>query len=115
MRHAATLLLLCATSVAAGPPDAPTWSRPLITATVVHGAVRIADDAHTCSNLAHGGHEFNYPTQSCAGVVAWNTATFAGFTLLSYELARHGHCKLAVALQWVGAGTDAAWAAVPRR
>ena len=120
----AVVLYLAVTARCAELPDAPvqpepvrhtqTWDRQLITATAVHGAVRIVDDVQTCHHLANGGHEYGFPTQSCAGVVAMNSAVYAGVTFASYELARHGHRKLAVALQYIGAGTDAAFIAIPR-
>ena len=91
------------------------WTRPLITATAVHGAIRIADDVQTCQHLANGGHEYGFPTQSCAGVVAMNSAVYAGITFVSWELAKHGHRKMAVWMQYIGAGTDAAALLIPRQ
>ena len=65
------------------------------------------DNARTCQNLANGGREYELPTQTCAGVVVINTAIYAGMTFASYELAKHGHRKAAVSLQWLGAASDA--------
>lgn len=100
-------------AAAAGHP-APVFDRELKIATAAHFFVRAADDAHTCNNLANGGHEYSFPTQSCAGVVALNTAWFAGSGVLSWELARHGHRRIATAVQWIAASVDAADLLVPR-
>jgi hypothetical protein len=117
----ATLLLLSGMAQAGELPDAPVPQhspgpdRAFWVATVAHAAVRVGDDINTCRGLARGGaHEDVYPTQSCGGVVAWNAATFAAFTFAGYELAKHGHKRLATALQYVGAGTDAVGIATSR-
>src|ERR1019366_2436167 len=92
----------------------PVFTRQLLTATAVHGAVRIVDDVHTCQNLASGGREYSFPTQSCAGVIGLNSAVYAATVFASYELARHGHRKLATAVQYIGGSVDAAFLLVPR-
>ena len=123
---AALLALATAALASDGLPDAPsvtqpppvkhtaTWDRQLVIATAVHGGVRVLDDVRSCQHLANGGHEYGFPTQSCAGVIGFNTAVFAGLTFASYELAKHGHRKLAVALQYAGAAADTAAIAIPR-
>ena len=92
---------------------APTINRQLWTAIAVHGAVRVVDDVHTCQNLAGGGREYIFPTQSCGGVVAINSLVYASTVFASYELAKHGHRKLAVALQYIGAASDSAFILFP--
>ena len=108
--------ILTTAALAADLPDAPSATRPptpvydrqLWVATAVHFGIRAVDDARTCSNLANGGHEDVYPTQSCAGIVAWNAGVFAALAVTSYELAKHGHRKLALAAQYIGATVDSA-------
>ena len=118
MKPLAVLLILATASLAADLPDAPSTTKPperkqpaynrqLWIATGVHFAVRVADDVRTCQFLAQGGHENLYPTQSCAGIVAWNTGVFAGLTFASYELAKHDHRKIALAVHYVAATLDA--------
>ena len=122
----AALLLLATAAIAAdGLPDAPsvqkrdaapqpTFNRQLWTATAVHGAVRVIDEVHTCQNLASGGHEYSFPVQNCGGVVALNSAVYGSTVLGSYLLAKHGHRKLAVAVQYLGAAGDSVFILVPR-
>jgi hypothetical protein len=128
MKHTtlAALLLLATVALASDSlPDAPgavghpesrqtVWTRPLLASVALHGAVRVGDDINTCRGLAQGAREAIYPTQSCGGVVAWNAATFGAFTFASYELAKHGHRKWALALQYIGAGSNAVGIATSR-
>ena len=115
MKSIAVLLALATAALAADLPDAPVpperkqpvYDRQLWLATGTHFAVRVADDARTCRNLASGGHEVVFPTQSCAGVVALNSATFAAAAFTSYELAKHHHRKLGLAVQYVATALDA--------
>jgi len=99
---------------ASAPHSAPAFDRRLWIATGIHFAVRAIDDGHTCQNLASGGHEYGFPTQSCAGVIGFNTAWFAGVTFVSYEFAKHGHRKIALALTYAATTVDAGELLTPR-
>lgn len=73
-----------------------------------HAGVRTADTIVTCHNLANGAKEVWIPTQSCAGIAAWQAGSVAVVLGIGYLFHRTGHHTLERITPWVGTGASAA-------
>lgn len=84
------------------------FDRQQLLALYVHAGVRLADTVKTCRAISHGGVEDWIPTQSCAGITAWQTAS-VGLTLgVGWLFHKHGHHTLERITPWVGTGASVA-------
>jgi hypothetical protein len=84
------------------------FDRQQMIALYVHSGVRLADTINTCHALANGGKEDWIPTQSCAGIAAWQAGS-VGLTLgLGWLFHKTGHHKLERITPWVGTGASVA-------
>lgn len=89
-------------------PEHKFFDRQQMIALYVHSGVRLADTINTCHTLANGGKEDWIPTQSCAGIVAWQAGS-VGLTLgLGWLFHKTGHHKLERITPWVGTGPSVA-------
>jgi hypothetical protein len=70
--------------------------------------VRLADTIKTCRELTHGGVEDWIPTQSCAGIAAWQAGSVGLALGIGWLLHKHGHHRLERIVPWVGTGASAA-------
>lgn len=89
-------------------PEHKFWDRQQKLALAVHSAVRLADTIKTCRELAHGGIEDWIPTQSCAGVAAWNAGSVGVALGIGWLFHRYGFHRLERITPWVGTGASAA-------
>jgi hypothetical protein len=95
---------------AATPPPSPHkfFDRQQLLALYVHSGVRVADTIKTCRSISHGGTEDWIPTQSCAGIAAWQAGS-VGLTLgVGWLFHHYGHHTLERLTPWVGTGASAA-------
>lgn len=74
----------------------------------VHSGVRVADTIKTCRELAHGGVEVWIPTQSCAGIAAWNAGSVGLALGIGWIFHHYGLHRLERLTPWVGTGASAA-------
>lgn len=84
------------------------WDRQQKLALAVHSAVRLADTIKTCRELADGGVEDWIPTQSCAGVAAWNAGSVGVVLGIGWLFHRYGFHRLERITPWIGTGASAA-------
>lgn len=84
------------------------WDRQQRLALMVHGGVRVADTIKTCRELAHGGVEVWIPTQSCAGVAAWNAGSVGLALGIGWLFHKYGLHRLERITPWVGTSASAA-------
>ena len=89
-------------------PEHKFWDRQQKLALAVHGAVRLADTIKTCRELADGGVEDWIPTQSCAGVAAWNAGSVGVALGIGWLFHRYGFHRLERTTPWIGTGASAA-------
>ncbi|HUI83590.1 MAG TPA: hypothetical protein VL240_05165 [Candidatus Binatia bacterium] len=95
-------------TVAQVPAQHRFFDRQQLLALYIHSGMRVADAIKTCRELSHGGVEDWIPTQSCAGVVAWQGGS-VGLTLgVGWLLHRHGNHRLERIVPWIGTGASAA-------
>ena len=73
-----------------------------------HAGVRTADTIVTCHNLANGATEAWIPTQSCAGIAAWQAGSVALTLGIGYLFYKTGHHKLERLTPWFSTGASAA-------
>ncbi len=73
-----------------------------------HSGVRVADTIKTCREIAHGGVEVWIPTQSCAGIAAWNAGSVALALGIGWIFHHYGLHRLERLTPWVGTGASAA-------
>ena len=87
------------------------WDQQQKLALAAHSAVRLADTIKTCRELAHGGVEDWIPTQSCAGIAAWNAGSVGAALGIGWLFHRYGFHRLERITPWIGTGASAAgWA-----
>ena len=84
------------------------WDRQQKFALVVHSGVRLADTIKTCRELAHGGREVWIPTQSCAGIAAWNAGSVGLALGIGWLFHKYGLHRLERITPWVGTSAAAA-------
>ena len=84
------------------------WDRQQKLALMVHGAMRVADTTKTCRELAHGGREVWIPTQSCAGIAAWNAGSVGVALGVGWLFHKYGFHRLERITPWVGTSASAA-------
>lgn len=89
-------------------PEHKFWDRQQKLALAVHSAVRLADTIKTCRELAHGGVEDWIPTQSCAGIAAWNAGSVGVALGIGWLFHRYGFHRLERITPWIGTGASAA-------
>ena len=90
------------------PEEHKFFDKQQMIALYVHGGVRTADTIVTCHNIANGATENWIPTQSCAGIAAWQAGS-VGLTLgIGWLFHKTGHHKLERMTPWVGTGASAA-------
>lgn len=89
-------------------PEHKFWDRQQKLGFAADSALRLADTIKTCRELADGGREVWIPTQSCAGIAAWNAGS-VGLTLgIGWLFHRYGFHRLERLTPWVGASASAA-------
>jgi hypothetical protein len=74
----------------------------------VHAGVRTADTINTCHSIANGATEVWIPTQSCAGIAAWQAGSVGLALGVGWLFHKTGHHKLERITPWVGTGASAA-------
>ncbi len=84
------------------------WDRQQRFALAVESAVRLADTIKTCRELADGGREEWIPTQSCAGVAAWNAGSVGLALGVGWLFHHYGHHRLERIVPWVSTAASAA-------
>ena len=84
------------------------WDRQQKLALMVHSGVRVADTIKTCRELAHGGMEVWIPTQSCAGIAAWNAGSVGLALGIGWLFHKYGFHRLERITPWVGTSASAA-------
>jgi len=84
------------------------FDRQQLLALYVHTGVRVGDTIKTCRELAHGGVEEWIPTQSCAGIAAWQAGSVGLALGIGYLFHRHGNHRLERITPWVGTSASAA-------
>jgi hypothetical protein len=89
-------------------PDHDFWDRQQKLALVVHSGVRLADTIKTCRELAHGGMEVWIPTQSCAGIAAWNAGSVGLALGMGWFFHKYGLHRLERITPWAGTSASAA-------
>lgn len=89
-------------------PEHKFWDRQQKLALAAHSAVRLADTIKTCRELADGGVEDWIPTQSCAGVAAWNAASVGAVLGIGWLFHKYGFHRMERITPWVGTGASAA-------
>lgn len=67
-----------------------------------HSGVRVADTIKTCRVLSHGGREDWIPTQSCAGIAAWQAGSVGLALGVGWLFHKTGHHRLERITPWVG-------------
>jgi hypothetical protein len=90
------------------PAEHKFFDRQQLTGLYVHTGVRLADTIKTCRELAHGGGEDWIPTQSCAGIAAWQAGSVGLALGIGWLLHKHGNHRLERIVPWVGTGASAA-------
>jgi hypothetical protein len=84
------------------------FDRQQMLALYVHSGVRLADTIKTCRELSHGGTEDWIPSQSCAGVAAWQAGS-VGLTLgIGWLFHQRGHHTLERWTPWVATAASTA-------
>lgn len=98
--------------VRAAAPELPVqhkfFDRQQLLALYVHSGVRLADTIKTCRVLAHGGVEQWIPSQSCAGIAAWQAGSVGLALGIGWLFHKHGNHRLERLTPWVGTGASAA-------
>ena len=89
-------------------PEHKFWDRQQKVALAAHSAVRLADTIKTCRELADGGREVWIPTQSCAGIAAWNAGSVGVALGIGWLFHRYGFHRLERITPWVATGASAA-------
>ena len=89
-------------------PEHKFWDRQQKLALAIHSAVRLADTIKTCRELADGGVEDWIPTQSCAGIAAWNAGSVGVAVGIGWLFHRYGFHRLERITPWIGTGASAA-------
>ena len=89
-------------------PEHIFWDRQQKVALAAHSAVRLADTIKTCRELADGGREVWIPTQSCAGIAAWNAGSVGVALGIGWLFHRYGFHRLERITPWVATGASAA-------
>jgi hypothetical protein len=84
------------------------WDRQQKFALTVESSVRLADTIKTCRELADGGREDWIPTQSCAGVAAWNAGSVGVALGVSWLFHHYGRHRLERIVPWVSTAASAA-------
>lgn len=74
----------------------------------VHAGVRTADTVVTCHNIANGATEMWIPTQSCAGIAAWQAGSVGAALGIGWLFHKTGHHKLERLTPWVATSASAA-------
>jgi len=90
------------------PPEHTFWDRQQKIALAVHSSVRLADTIKTCRELADGGKEVWIPTQSCAGIAAWNAGSVGLALGIGWLFHKYGLHRLERITPWVGTAASAA-------
>ena len=73
-----------------------------------HSAVRVADTIKTCRSISHGGVEDWIPSQSCAGIAAWQAGSVGLALGMGWIFYKTGHHRLERITPWVATGFSAA-------
>ena len=89
-------------------PEHNFWDRQQKLALMLHSGVRLADTIKTCRELAHGGMEVWIPTQSCAGIAAWNAGSVGLALGVGWLFHKYGFHRLERITPWVGTAASAA-------
>lgn len=89
-------------------PEHKFFDRQQLLALYVHSGVRLADTIKTCRSIAHGGVEDWIPTQSCAGIAAWQAGSVGLALGVGWLFHKHGHHTLERITPWAGTGASAA-------
>lgn len=84
------------------------WDRQQKLGLAVHSAVRLADTIKTCRELRDGGVEDWIPTQSCAGIAAWNAGSVGAALGIGWLFHKYGLDRLERLTPWVATGASAA-------
>ena len=84
------------------PDQHPFFDRQQRFALYAHSGMRIADSIKTCRVLSHGGREDWIPTQSCAGIAAWQAGSVGVALGVGWLFHKTGHHRLERITPWVG-------------
>jgi hypothetical protein len=95
-------------SIPAPPPQHKFFDGQQLLALYAHSGMRTVDTIKTCRELSHGGHEDWIPTQSCAGIAAWQVGSIGLALGVGWMFHRHGHHRLERITPWVATSASAA-------
>lgn len=84
------------------------WDRQQKLGLAVHSAVRVADTIKTCRELRDGGVEDWIPTQSCAGIAAWNAGSVGAALGIGWLFHKYGLHRLERLTPWLATAASAA-------
>lgn len=73
-----------------------------------HSGIRVADTIKTCRSISHGGVEDWIPSQSCAGIAAWQVGSIGLALGVGWIFYKTGHHRLERLTPWVATGFSAA-------
>jgi len=90
------------------PPQHKFFDRQQLLALYAHSGMRVLDTVKTCRELSDGGREDWIPTQSCAGVAAWQVGSVGLALAVGWMFHKHGNHRLERITPWVGTGASAA-------
>ena len=96
---------------AAAPPkpeEHKFFDKQQMIALYVHAGVRTADTIVTCHNIANGATEMWIPTQSCAGIAAWQAGSVGLALGIGWLFHKTGHHKLERITPWVATTASSA-------
>lgn len=96
---------------AAAPPKAEEhkfFDKQQLIALYVHAGVRTADTIVTCHNIANGATEMWIPTQSYAGIAAWQAGSVGLALGIGWLFHKTGHHKLERITPWVATTASSA-------
>jgi len=84
------------------------FDRQQLAALYAHSGMRVLDTIKTCRELSDGGREDWIPTQSCAGVAAWQAGSVGLALGVGWLFHKTGHHRLERMAPWVGTSASAA-------
>jgi hypothetical protein len=84
------------------------FDRQQMLALYAHAGMRIVDTIKTCRELSDGGREDWIPTQSCAGIAAWQAGSVGLALGVGWLFHKTGHHRLERLTPWVGTSASAA-------
>jgi hypothetical protein len=95
-------------ALAERPPEHKFFDKQQLFALYAHSGMRILDTVKTCRELSDGGREDWIPTQSCAGIAAWQAGSVGLALGVGWLFHKTGHHRLERVTPWVGTSASAA-------